>query len=219
MVAGNPDGRFDVMIELFSRSGIRVDDNELELLCRFYRELKGKNPTLNLTSLTSFEDIIIKHFVDCLLITKFIELKSPLLDIGTGAGFPALPLKITNPEIKFYLAESRKERISFLLDTIEILGLTGAEVYPHRVNPDFPIRVNGVITRALESARKTLLRCAPFLDPGARVILMKGPGGDDEISSATKLMEESFKLEKDISYTIPGTDYRRRLVVFERREK
>jgi 16S rRNA (guanine(527)-N(7))-methyltransferase RsmG len=208
----------DKVKELFARSGLGITGGEAKLFLAFYNYLGEKNIDKGLSAITSFEDVVIKHFVDSAIVSKFVELPSPLLDIGSGAGFPAVPLKIIEPGCEMILAENRKDRIKFLIGLVDHLGLFGIDVYPQKVKPDFPIFVRGVITRAVEPAENTLKRCAPFLDPGSRVILMKGSAAGDEIVSVVKSMERYFLLEDDISYTIPETSYSRRLLVFVRRE-
>jgi 16S rRNA (guanine527-N7)-methyltransferase len=206
------------IMELFSRSGLEITEREAKMFFAFYNYLGEKNVDKSLSAITSFEDVVIKHFVDSAMVAKFVELPSPLLDIGSGAGFPAVPLKIINPKCEMILAENRKDRIKFLIGLVDHLGLLGIEVYPQKVKSNFPIFVRGVITRAVEPAGDTLKRCAPFLDPEAKAILMKGPASADEITSVAKTMERYFILENDISYTIPETSYSRRLSVFIRRE-
>ncbi|MBN1574122.1 MAG: 16S rRNA (guanine(527)-N(7))-methyltransferase RsmG [Deltaproteobacteria bacterium] len=210
-------GSPEEMRELFIRSGIELDDRKLDLFYRFYLELIEKAPNADLTGLVSFEDIVVKHFIDSAIITKYVDLPSPLLDIGTGAGFPAVPLKIIRPEIKIYAAEGRKERVGFLMETIDLLGLDGIEIYPLRVKDNLPFKVRGVITRALEPIPETLIRTAPFLKEGDTVIFMKGPSAENEMEAIDKGIGRLFSPEEDISYTIPGTEYRRRLVIFERK--
>ncbi|MBN2225283.1 MAG: class I SAM-dependent methyltransferase [Deltaproteobacteria bacterium] len=205
--------------DLFSRSGIELSDFQLDRFRILYRKLVEKNPEADLTRLVTFEDIVVKHFIDSVMPGRLVDLPSPLLDIGTGAGFPALPLAIMNPGLSMVLAEPRKKRVAFILEMIDLLSLTGAEVYPHKVMPDFPISVSGVITRALESAEETLARCAPFLAAGARVILMKGPAAGRELDPAAERAGGFFRLDRDIPYGIPHTPYERRLLVFERTDR
>ena len=206
------------IMELFARSGLEITGDQASLFFAFYNYLSEKNVDKSLSAIASFEDVVTKHFVDSAIVSKFIELPSPLLDIGSGAGFPAVPLKIIEPGCEMILAENRKDRIRFLVGLLDSLGLSGIDVYPQKVKSDFPIFVRGVITRAVEPAEATLKRCAPFLDPGARIILMKGPASEGEIISATKKVERYFILKDDISYKIPETSYSRRLSVFVKRE-
>lgn len=216
---GGAEGSPKEMRRLFIRSEIELTDGELDLFYRFYLELKEKAPTVDLTGIVSFEDIVVKHFIDSAIITKFIDIPSPLIDIGTGAGFPAIPLKIVCPDLIIYAAEGRKDRVGFLMETIERLGLDGIEIYPLKVKESLPFNVKGVITRALETISGTLLRTASFLSVGERVIFMKGPSADGEIEDAKREAGNHFNLVEDIPYTIGGTTYKRRLIVFERQRQ
>lgn len=206
------------MRELFLRSGIALADVEASLFFRYYTELVSRNAETDLTGIVSLESVVVKHFVDSILVGKYVDLPSPLLDIGSGAGFPIIPLKICHPGLSVILAENRKKRVAFLLDIIDILGLSGAEIYPHRVTGDFPLSVRGAITRALESITATLSRCAPFLREGAKIIFMKGPECDQEVNAAIMGMGGYYELFDDISYTIPETPFARRLIVFSRND-
>ena len=201
------------------RSEIELTVKEIDLFYRFYLQLIEKAPNIDLTSLVSFTDIVIKHFIDSAIVSKLIDIPTPLIDIGTGAGFPAIPLKIVCPELEIYAAESRKERVGFLLETIELLGLEGIEIYPLKVKGDLPFIVRGVITRALEPINETLIRTAPFLRKGQEVIFMKGPSADSEIEQIDDRIKHLFSLKDNISYKIPGTTFERRLIIFERLER
>jgi 16S rRNA (guanine(527)-N(7))-methyltransferase RsmG len=207
------------MQEIFMRSEIDLTEGELDLFYRFYLQLIEKAPTIDLTSLVSLEDIVIKHFIDSLIVSKLIDIPTPLIDIGTGAGFPAIPLKIVCPELEIYAAENRKERVGFLLETIELLGLEGIEIYPLKVKGDLPFIVRGAITRALEPINETLIRTAHFLRKGQEVIFMKGPSADSEIEQIDDRTNHLFSLKDNISYKIPGTTFDRKLIVFERLEQ
>lgn len=169
----------------------------------------------DLTRLETARDIALKHYLDCALPLQFIELPSPLLDIGTGAGFPGLVLKILSPGTHVILGEVRPKRTRFLQAVIDDLGLTGVEVFGHRIGPQFPLEINGVVTRALESCRDTLYRVQPFLPQGGRVILLKGPRGDEEIAPAISELPD-FVHEKTHAYRLANTTNERRLIVFRR---
>lgn len=169
----------------------------------------------DLTRLENERDIALKHYLDCALPLKFIELPSPLLDIGTGAGFPGLVLKILSPKTHVILGEVRPKRTRFLQAVIDQLGLTGVEVFAHRIGPQFPLEINGVVTRALESCRDTLYRVQPFLPQGGRVILLKGPRGDEEVAPAVGELKD-FVHEKTHSYRLANTTNDRRLIIFRR---
>jgi 16S rRNA (guanine(527)-N(7))-methyltransferase RsmG len=202
---------------LLNEAGIILDERQLDLLWRFHLLLRRHTEEYDLTRLRSFRDIAVKHYIDCMIVPSLIELPSPLLDIGTGAGFPGIPLKIVCPECEIILAESRSNRVEFLEHAVKELGLKGIRIHEGGVLPGrMGEKVAGVITRALETAEKTLNRVKDNLDPGGQVILMKGPQGENEISEALHLWNDTFTLKKNISYTLPGTHHRRRLIIFEK---
>ncbi len=203
---------------ILKRCGIVLDRAQLETLWRYHRMLREANARLNLTRIHNFENMVLKHYVDSLLVLRFVELPSPLIDMGSGPGLPGIPLKIARPEVRMILAEPRgRGRISSV-EVCEQLGLEQVEVYAHKVGPDYPGQVAGVITRAVASIPETLDRVASCLEPGGRMIFMKGPGCDDEIAAAATSHAGRFRLAADHAYEIPGTPHRRRLVVYERLE-
>lgn len=161
--------------------------------------------------------MVIKHYVDCMIIGKFLSLPSPLLDIGTGAGFPGIPLKIRYPHLKMILAEPRPKRIHFLKEAIRETGLQKVEVFEHKVvSASFHQPVRAVITRAVEVIEKTALRTSACLDKGGLLIFMKGPAVEPEITAMLDRFGDKYRLAADEEYTLPHTHHERRLVVFER---
>jgi 16S rRNA (guanine(527)-N(7))-methyltransferase RsmG len=162
--------------------------------------------------------MVLKHYVDSLLVLKFIDLPAPLIDMGSGPGLPGIPLKIARPQVPMILAEPRGARATFLLEVCAQLGLRGVEVYDHKVGPDYPGQVGGVITRAVGSIAETLDRVSSCLGPGGRMIFMKGPDCDPEITEAAESHARLFRILSDHAYAIPGTTHNRRCVVYERTE-
>jgi 16S rRNA (guanine527-N7)-methyltransferase len=207
------------MILLFERSGLTLSEDQYRRFWAYHNLIRRNNDALDLTRIRNFESMVIKHYVDSGLVPRLIDLPSPLLDIGSGAGFPGIPMKIVRPETEILLSEGRKRRVAFLEEACRLLGLTGIRVYPHRVSGDFELPVKGVITRAVETISETLDRVAPFLPPGGQAIFMKGPNCQIEIDRALARPEGEFSLARDIPYTIAGTPHKRRLVVFVKREE
>ncbi len=204
------------MLELFAASGIDLDKGRAELFARFYDLLERYNDELDLSRLKRFEDIIIKHFIDCALVASLADIPSPVVDIGTGAGFPGIPLKIMKPDLRIILAEPRHKRVDFLRMAIGELGFADVSVYPHLVGPHSFFEANAVVTRALESASDTIGRVRHFLPLGGRVILMKGPSADEEPGADSIAGMDDFCEIERRDYSIPGTPHRRRLLVFEK---
>ncbi|MBN1848748.1 MAG: 16S rRNA (guanine(527)-N(7))-methyltransferase RsmG [Deltaproteobacteria bacterium] len=207
---------FDHFKQLFKRCGLDLSPSQYELFWLFHRELSEKGREMDLTRIRRFEDLVIKHYVDCALVPNFVQLASPVLDIGTGAGFPGIPIKILQPHLEMILAEGRAYRVLFLEHVCRVLALKDVRVYPHKISSVFPEAVNTVITRAFEAIPETLRRVGGFLKEGGKVVLMKGPACNDEIKAAAQEFSLEYQLIDDIAYTIPSTRYRRRLIVFKR---
>jgi len=198
--------------DLFAACGLHLSEAQVAQFWAFHQLLRRRNQELDLTRLHGFESIVLKHYVDCALVATLVDLPSPLLDLGTGAGFPGIPLKIVRPDLHMLLAEPRAKRVAFLEEAVQVLGLRDVEIVPQRVGIGFERPVRGVITRAVASIPATLVRLEPWLAPGARALFMKGPAVDDELTS----LVPGFRLRHDIPYSIPGTKHARRLVVMER---
>jgi 16S rRNA (guanine(527)-N(7))-methyltransferase RsmG len=203
---------------ILKRCGITLDPAQLNLLWRYHQILRKANAELNLTRIHNFENMVLKHYVDSLLVLDHIELPAPLIDMGSGPGLPGVPLKIARPDVPMILAEPRGARADFLREVCEKLGLNNIEVYAHKVGKDYPGQVGGVITRAVASIAQTLDRVASCLAPGGRMIFMKGPECDPEIVEAAQSHAGLFRVTADHAYSIPGTEHRRRLIVYERLE-
>src|SRR5579863_3645942 len=155
--------------------GVRLNGRQYELLWAYHRMLRAANAELNLTRIHNFENMVLKHYVDSLLVLKFIELPSPMIDMGSGPGLPGVPLKIARPGVSMILAEPRGARVEFLEGVCARLKLTDVEVFAGKAGPKFPRQVRGVITRAVASIPETLDRVANCLEVGGRMIFMKGP--------------------------------------------
>ena len=203
---------------LISGCGISLDHAQLDQLWAYHRMLRSANAELNLTRIHNFENMVLKHYVDSLLVLRFVELPSPLIDMGSGPGLPGVPLKIARPGVSMILAEPRGARAEFLEEVCGRLKLVDVEVYAGKIGSRFPRRVRGVITRAVASIPETLDRVADCLEPGGKMIFMKGPDCEAEIVEARSTHAESFRLILDKSYQIPGTPHDRRIVVYERLE-
>ncbi len=203
---------------IIERCGLSLTPAQYDQLWAYHRMLRAANAELNLTRIHNFENMVLKHYVDSLLVLKFEELPSPLIDMGSGPGLPGVPLKIARPDVEMILAEPRGARAEFLREVVGRLKLDAVDVFAGKVGAKFPRAVSGVITRAVASIPETLDRVAQCLVPGGRMLFMKGPDCDAEIAEAKGSHARSFKLAADHSYTIPGTPHARRLVVYERLE-
>jgi 16S rRNA (guanine527-N7)-methyltransferase len=203
------------MGSILEQAGVALPPEGLQKLWNYHQLLREANERLNLTRIHQFENMVIKHYVDSLLILKYTELPDPLVDIGSGPGLPGIPLAIARPEVRLILAESRRNRTQFLKDVVEKLALPNVEVHTGSVGQSFGREVAAVVTRAVASISSTLDLCAGCLKPGGRILFMKGPGCDPEIKEARRSHEASFRLVDDHAYVIPGTTHERRLLIYQ----
>jgi 16S rRNA (guanine527-N7)-methyltransferase len=207
-----------LLADYFLKAGLTLTPRQADLFWEFHQLLRRRNAELNLTRLHAFETMVVKHYLDCALVPALAELPSPLLDLGSGAGFPGIPLKILRPELQLVLAEGRKNRVAFLQEAIALLGLEGITINSGRIYPDTCLEppVQGLITRAVEPMAETLARVAGCLAAGGQAIFMKGPEGAREIEAALR-RQPDYRLVLQKAYRLPCLGDDRLLAVFERK--
>jgi 16S rRNA (guanine527-N7)-methyltransferase len=193
--------------------GIIPSDEQLNSFMTYLSELKKWNRAHNLTGLAKDEDIIIKHFLDSLLYLKAIpQGAARVSDIGTGAGFPGIPITIVRPETEMYLIEPSGKKAAFLRHIIWQLQLKRIEVIEKRIeelkiNQGLPFAVDVAVTRALFDASEFIRKASPIVKPGGILILNKGPKALEEIA---KLRNVSYEL---ITVGLPLSEMKRHLVI------
>ncbi len=210
--AHGPDG----MALILKAAGISLEPLQIQQLWRYHELLRQFNIDLNLTRIHSFDGMVRKLYLDSMLPGKLMKLPSPLLDVGTGAGMPGIPLKIAFPNLEVWLAESRGKRVAFLERVVDELGLTGLRVVGRGISESFQQPVAGVITRAVEALSPSLERIRGCLSRGGLAVFMKGPRGSGEIEEAVRRWGHEYRLIQDLPYAVPNTPFERRLIVFER---
>lgn len=188
-------------------------------LVEFYQLLMTHQKTDNVTRLIKFREVGIKHFIDSLMVPRLTQLTFPLLDKGTGPGFPGVPLKICFPKERVILAEGVRKRVDFLKAVRQEMNLKNLDIVGRKVDDQFELPVQGVITRAVETATQTLLSVEKSLQVQGRVFLMKGPNVDKEIKDAKEHFGSKYKLVEDHSYSLPHTPHKRRLLVYLRQDQ
>lgn len=202
----------------FERSNLPLTEEQYKRLWQYHTLLRQRNEAYDLTRIYQFDSMVQKHYIDSILPVRLLggRLPSPLLDIGTGAGLPGIPLKIVCPHVQIILSEGRHRRVRFLHEAVDALNLKGIEIYEGKIYAGYDRPVQGVITRAVEPIRSTLARVRRCLAQGGQAIFMKGPQCDPEIREGLDRFSADYALVRDISYQIPHSPHQRRLLVFER---
>ena len=200
---------------LLRRHGIELKEETLDKLWLFHGLLRENNKDQDLTRLNAFETIVERHYADCIIINSFVKKwPSKMLDIGSGAGFPGIPLKLVNPQINLILCEPRPNRANFLKTAIEKMCLRGISIFEHKVtSSSMREPVDGVICRAFGGIAETLPRLGNSLKRGGKAYFMKGPAVKEELHN---WKSEEYKISETYFYAIPGSTQQRSLIVLER---
>ncbi|MFH1727996.1 MAG: 16S rRNA (guanine(527)-N(7))-methyltransferase RsmG [Pseudomonadota bacterium] len=204
------------MNKLFRHFGFQLSKNQISMFAKFHDILLQENKKINITRLHRFEDIVIKHFVDSIIINRHVWLPNNLMDIGTGGGFPGIPLKIVTPKLNLTLVEPVLKRVNFLKLVRKELNLNKVNIIGKKVDLDFSYPAEGIVTRAFKSIDHTLNIVSRSLQVGGRVFFMKGPKADVDLASITNETKKIFSIASDVSYELPNTSYKRRIIVFQK---
>ncbi len=203
---------------------IVLSDRQLEQFLQYYEILTEWNKFMNLTAVTEYEEVMKKHFVDSLSAVRALDLTGDLtlLDIGTGAGFPGIPLKIVFPNLKVTLLDSLNKRVRFLQTLIEKLELTRIEAFHGRAE-DFAKEKNRreqfdvCVSRAVSNMTVLSEYCLPFVKIGGKFISYKSEKAEEEIEEAEWAIEQlGGKVEKQVKMYLPNSDIFRNLFVIEK---
>lgn len=204
--------------------GICLTEVQREQFDRYYELLVEWNKVMNLTGITDYDEVNLKHFVDSLTIVRFKNMKNVenVIDIGTGAGFPGIPLKIVYPEIKIVLLDSLNKRIKFLNTVIEELGLKNIETLHGRAEDyakksEYREKFDLCVSRAVANLSTLSEYCIPFVKVGGEFISYKSGTSDEEINEAQGAVNIlGGKIEKIEKFKLPGTDMGRALVMIKK---
>ena len=205
------------LIAMVRSLGLPHPERTGELLWRFHLLLRRADAELNLTRLRSFGAMLEKHYIDSLLPLRYWKPSGRIMDLGSGGGFPGMPLAIALPEVQFVLVEGRRKRTAFLADAARELGLENVEVVSRKLNPLDRIAVDHGVVRAVARSEDLLDRMARSVAVGGTVALMKGPDCDDEVAAVAQ-MGLPFALADDVRYALPRSKDARRLLVFRRED-
>jgi 16S rRNA (guanine527-N7)-methyltransferase len=211
----------DLLVQGAKTLGIELDEKMIEAFGLYLGELLKWNRKINLTAIRSEKGIVLKHYLDSLSVYPYLPERSIILDMGSGAGFPGIPLKIIQPAFEMTLIDSVRKKVDFQRHVIRTLGLKGAEAIHGRVQDKGILRDLGgrftiILSRAFSDLQTLLVLSLPFLKQKGTVIAMKGRVDDEEMRLFTGTEGIQYRLQKTVSLTLPFSSFKRTLLLFEK---
>ena len=206
---------------------IPFSEKQQEQLIVYYEMLVEKNKVMNLTAITEFEDVLEKHFLDSIAVARYVDLTRELsvIDLGTGAGFPGMPLKIMFPNLKITLADSLNKRILFLNEVIDALQLEEVTTVHGRAEDlasdvKYREQYDYCVSRAVANLSTLSEYCLPFVKSGGTFISYKSGEIEEELSTAKKaIFLLGGQVKEVIPFQLDGTDISRSFVMIGKEKK
>ena len=201
---------------------INIPDENVEKFYKYMKSLIEWNEKMNLTAITEPKEIILKHFIDSITILKYIDDNSKLVDVGTGAGFPGVPLSIMNPTLKITLVDSLNKRLIFLQEVVKELNLKNIEIVHARAeefgqNKNYREKFDIATSRAVANLATLSEYLVPLVKIGGKIISMKASNAKEEINDAQKAIEVlGGKIEKIEEFDLPESDIGRTIIIIDK---
>ena len=214
------ENRIQLLREGLSSFPVKPTDRQLQQFLDYYDILTEWNQVMNLTAITDYEEVVAKHFVDSISLIQVTDLNREMkvIDIGTGAGFPGIPLKILFPELKITLLDSLNKRIRFLNEVIGKLELTDVEAIHGRAEDfarqkEYREQFDLCVSRAVANLSTLSEYCLPYVKKGGYFISYKSGDIEEEVKASGKALGIlGGELEDVVKFSLPGTDIGRAFV-------
>ena len=217
---------FDIINKTLLQNNIVLESSCINKLEKFYQQLIKYNKVMNLTAITDIYEVSLKHFTDSLFHVKHYKSNSTIIDIGSGAGFPGIPLKILRPDLKITLVDSLNKRINFLNTVIQQLELTNINTIHTRaqeLQQSVPRETfDYTISRAVASLNILLELCIPYTKTGGQMIAFKGNNIENDIQTAQNALQTlNSSITNITEYKILSNieSYTRNIVYITKKEK
>ncbi len=202
---------------------IILSDEQLDKFQKYYDILIETNKYMNLTAITEVEDVVQKHFIDSIALINYIDISDKsIIDVGTGAGFPGIPLAIVKEDAQFTLMDSLNKRIKFLNDVIEVCNLNNVNTVHSRAedlgrNEDYREQFDICVSRAVANMSVLLEYCIPFVKSKGEFISYKSDSVDEEVKQSQNAQKKlGCKLNAVEKFVLPGTDIQRKFIIFDK---
>lgn len=206
---------YELLEEQAKSIGVELDDYGADRFDTYAERLVRWNEHVNLTSITEPDEIVTKHFIDCLYINNYVDFEpgQTLVDVGTGAGFPGLPILISNPKLDVTFVDSLGKRLAFIKDVMSNLGLIATRTHGRAEDlgkdAEFREMYDYATARAVAPLNVLCEYCLPFVKVGGLFISLKGSNGKEELDAAQNAIATlGGKLERFEEYELPNGDRR-----------
>ena len=214
----------DKLKEISKQIDINLNEKQLEQFKKYMDLLLEWNEKINLTAITEEDEVILKHFVDSMTVLKYIDNGASIVDVGTGAGFPGIPVSIAKDSVNVILVDSLNKRINFLQEVISQIDLKNIKAIHSRAeefgqNKEHREKYDISVSRAVANLSVLVEYLLPLVKVGGKCICMKGSEVEEEITNAKFAIKElGGKIEFVDEFCLPGTDIKRNIIVI-RKEK
>ena len=213
-----------ILKKSLEKIGIEITDEQKEQFDIYHKLLEEWNKVMNLTGITEFQEVLIKHFLDSLACVKAVDMSriKRIMDIGTGAGFPGVPLKIAFPHLEACLLDSLKKRVNFLEETFQMLKLENITAIHGRAeeyakNKQYRETYDLCVSRAVSNLATLSEYCLPYVKTGGYFISYKSGTVQEEVEQAQKAVKIlGGKIQDVVYFQLPDSEIQRSLVVIEK---